>query len=150
MGIKKASMPISDALKEYDMLREQKKTIDSRMNYLSTLIKENAEENGVTSDNGSYFVDTPEFVYGKVARTSISLNDEKALEFVKKNRYMECVVMKETLDLKAFSERISTGDITSEDVEKLSVKSVSYAVDVKKKSELPEVQETILKEAKRK
>ena len=79
--ITKVSIPIEEALTEYDRLREESKRIKNRMDVLSKTIKDFAEANGTKNDVGSFYAENDDFIFGKQARKSVSFNEEKAIAF---------------------------------------------------------------------
>ena len=144
------SSEISSLLEEYDILRNQEKHIKSRMTTLSDLIKAYAEENGEIS-NGSYYMEVGNYQIGKVARKSISFDEEKAIQFFKDNDLEDCVVLKEVINDEAVEEYVNNGTLTRSDLDDITKVKVSYSVLVKAKEEITdEVEETSLKVASKK
>ena len=137
-----SSNSIEAMVSEYDSLRSRKKVIEDRMKYLSEEIKKQAKENGVKDSNGSYFSNTPAFVFGAVAKKSVSFNQEKAIEFLKDKKYNECITTVEIINDKAVESRIEKGDISYDELESITDQKVSYSIDVKVKEEMPEVEQT--------
>jgi hypothetical protein len=138
----KATQSIESMLSEYDKLREEKKRIDDRMKVLSSDIKDYAEKHGTKNDTGSYYSETEAFSFGKQAKKSVSFDEPKALSFLKNHSFTECIETKEVINEKAVENRVAKGDISYADLEDITVTKVTYAIDIKKKDELPEVQET--------
>lgn len=136
------SMPIGKLLEEYDNLREQKKTIEERMKFLADQIKANAERVGVKDDKGSFYAEDEQFVYGKQCKKSVSFNQEKAISYFKDHGYTDCIETVEVINEDAVEGRINTGDISFEDLEEITNTKVSYAIDIKKKEEMPVVEQT--------
>lgn len=136
------SMPIGKLLEEYNSLREQKKVIEDRMKFLSDLIKADAERVGVKDDKGSFYAENEQFVYGKQCKKSVSFNQEKAISYFKNHGYTDCIETVEVINEDAVEGRINTGDISFEDLEEITNTKVSYAIDIKKKEEMPVVEQT--------
>lgn len=136
------SLPVNVLLREYYELREQKKTIEDRMKVLAEQIKSFAETQGVKDDKGSYYAEDEQYVYGKQCKKSVSFDKDKALEFFKNRGYEDCIDTVEVINEGAVEEHINTGDISFEDLESITNTKVSYAVDVKKKEEMPVVEQT--------
>lgn len=136
------SLPIGAMLSEYDSLREQKKKIEDRMKYLADQIKANAEKVGVKDDKGSFYAEDEQFIYGKQCKKSISFNQEKALSYFRDHGYDDCITTVEVINEEAVESRINTGDISFEDLEDITTTKVSYAIDLKRKEEMSEVEQT--------
>ena len=136
------SLPIGAILSEYDSLREQKKKIEDRMKYLADQIKANAEKVGVKDDKGSFYAEDEQFIYGKQCKKSVSFNQEKALSYFRDHGYDDCITTVEVINEEAVESRINTGDISFEDLEDITTTKVSYAIDLKRKEEMPEVEQT--------
>ena len=136
------SLPIGAMLSEYDSLREQKKKIEDRMKYLADQIKANAEKVGVKDDKGSFYAEDEQFIYGKQCKKSVSFNQEKALSYFRDHGYDDCITTVEVINEEAVESRINTGDISFEDLEDITTTKVSYDIDLKRKEEMPEVEQT--------
>ena len=136
------SLPIGAMLSEYDSLREQKKKIEDRMGYLANQIKANAEKVGVKDDKGSFYAEDEQFIYGKQCKKSVSFNQEKALSYFRDHGYDDCITTVEVINEEAVESRINTGDISFEDLEDITTTKVSYAIDLKRKEEMSEVEQT--------
>lgn len=136
------SLPIGAMLSEYDSLREQKKKIEDRMKYLADQIKANAEKVGVKDDKGSFYAEDEQFIYGKQCKKSVSFNQEKALSYFRDHGYDDCITTVEVINEEAVESRINTGDISFEDLEDITTTKVSYAIDLKRKEEMSEVEQT--------
>lgn len=135
-------LPIGTLLQEYNTLRDEKKRIEDRMKKLADLIKDNAEKVGVKDDKGSYYAEDENYIYGKQCKKSVSFNQEKALSYFKDHGFEDCIDTVEVINETAVEEHINTGDISFEDLESITDTKVSYAIDLKKKEDMPEVQET--------
>ena len=155
MVVKKKSIvspivPVETLLDRYSRLRDEKKTIEAELKKLSDEIKEAAERTGTKDDKGSYYAEAGNYIFGKVAKKSVSFDEGKALDFVRKKGFTDCIVTIESLDEGAIENRINSGDISYEELEGITTTKVSYAVDVKKKEEMPIVEETVLPSAAKK
>lgn len=136
------SIPAVRLLEEYDNLREQKKIIEARMKTLADQIKAQAEKVGVKDDKGSFYAEEGQFVYGKQCKKSVSFDAEKAISYFKAHGFDDCIATVEVINEEAVETRINTGDISYEDLEDITTTKVSYAVDIKKKEEMPVVEQT--------
>lgn len=148
--IKKVSPPINEVVQEYDTIRVQEKTLKERKKYLADIIKDYAQEHGVKDDTGSLYCDSDSFIYGATAVKKTTLDEEKALEYLKASKDPEvnaCVVTKEYVNEDAVEECITKGLLTVEEVQKLVNTKVSYSVSVKEKEVIEDVQEYELQKA---
>ena len=148
--ITKVTLPIADVLKEYTALREQEKVVKSRKDYLASLIKDYAGNHGAKDSNGSYYCETDELIYGATAVKKVSLDQEKAIKFLKRydnDTVNKCVKTKEYVDEKAVEDCISSGLLTVEEVQDLSVTKVTYSTLVKAKEVIEDVEEYSLQKA---
>lgn len=139
------AFPIVSFLEEYDNLREQKKTIEARMKTLAEHIKAEAEKSGTKDDKGSFYAQTENFIYGKQCKKSVSFDTDKAITYFKEHGYTDCINTVEVVNEDAVENRINTGDISYEDLEGITITSVKYAIDLKRKEEMTEVQQTEVK-----
>lgn len=145
---KLASVPsIESKVKEYDGLREESKIIKKRTDDLAKEIKEYAENNGVKDDKGSFYCDLGGYLFGKQAKKSVSFKKDEAIEFFKTKKLFDAVKIIETIDEDAVEKYISEGNITFEDLESITETKVTYAIDLKKKEDMPEVEEVTLQMA---
>lgn len=133
---------IDDKVQEYDRLREEAKTIKSRMDTLSKEIKDYASKHGVKDDKGSFYCDNGRFLFGQQAKKSVSFVADKAIEFFKSHGLFNAVKTVETIDEDAVEQYINEGKITFEDLESITSTKVTYAIDLKKKEDMPVVEET--------
>ena len=120
---------INDKVQEYYRLREESKTIKSRMDTLAKEIKEYASKNGVKDDKGSFYCDNGSFMFGQQAKKSVTFVVDKALAFFKSNGLFDAVNTTEVIDEEAVERYINEGKTT-------------YAIDLKKKEDMPVVEET--------
>ena len=133
---------IDDMVQEYFALREQSKTIKSRMDVLAKEIKSYASENGVKDDKGSSYCDNGAFMFGQQAKKSVSFVKDKAIEFFKTHGLLDAVKITEVIDEDAVEKYINEGSITFDDLEKITETKTTYAIDLKKKEDMPVVEET--------
>lgn len=138
----KTVVSIEQKVTEYDKLRAQSKTIKSQMDKLSAQIKDSAEKLGTKDDKGSYFYETDQYIFGKVAKKSVSFSEEKAIKFFKKKGLDKCIDIVEVINEEAVSGYVSSGDITYEELDDITQTKTTFAVDVKKKEEMPEIEQT--------
>lgn len=138
-------IPIDILLEEYVALREQSNTIKKRMSEISTEIKNYAEEFGVKNDSGSFYCENDKYVFGKQAKKSVNFDEDKAIDYFTRKKFNDCLDTKVVINEDAVEERISTGDISYEDLESITTTKVSYAVDVKEKEVVEDtVKETVV------
>lgn len=133
---------IDDKVQEYHALREQSKTIKSRMDVLAKEIKDYASKNGVKDDKGSFYCDNGAFSFGQQAKKSVTFVVDKALEFFKSHGLTDAIKTVEVIDEEAVERYINDGRVTFDDLESITQTKVSYAIDLKKKEDMPVVEET--------
>ena len=133
---------IYDKVNEYYELREKSKTIKSRMDVLAKEIKEYASTNGVKDDKGSSYCENKDFMFGQQCKKSVSFIKDKAIEFFKIHGLHNAVKITEVIDEDEVEKYINEGSISFEDLESITETKVTYAIDLKKKEEMPVVEET--------
>ena len=139
----KKTIPVREYIQEYVRLREEKKRIDARLSQISEALKQYAEDKGQKDDKGSYYFERDGYSVGKQARKSITFDLDKAVKFFRKRGYHECIVTREEIDMDAVNELFSEGEITEEDLEKITNTKVTYSIDIKPVEEVTdEVVET--------
>lgn len=132
---------ILNMVSEYQELKRQEKLIAERKKLLADNIKAFAEKNGTKDDNGSFYSESDQFVFGSQCRKSISLDEPKALIMLKDKGFDDCIDLKPVINEKKVEERLANGDLTAEEIEKVSKVKVSMAIDVREKESFVEVQE---------
>ena len=133
---------INDKVQEYHRLREEAKTIKSRMDTLAKEIKEYASKNGTKDDKGSFYCDNGVFMFGQQAKKSVTFVLDKALEFFKSHGLTDAVKTVEAIDEEAVERYINEGKVTFDDLESITQTKTTYAIDLKKKEDMPVVEET--------
>lgn len=138
--------------KEYAELSAQIKQLETRKKQLSDLIKENAEKYGVKDDKGSYYLESAEHIMGKVAKKSFKIDQDKAVKVLESLGLGDVVdeVTVKTVNEDKLDKAVSDGRISFDTVEDFTEVKTSYSVLVKEKEEVPEVEQTTLKAARRK
>lgn len=138
---------------EYDEVSNQIKMLDKTKKSLSESIKKLAEKFFPEDDKGSHIGDNGAYQCGKQAKHSISLNEGRAMEIIRKKHLTKQLVTQKTVDVideKALETCVATGKITQEEFDYMMDDVVSYAVVVKKLEEMPEVEQTTVHKAARK
>lgn len=138
---------IDDKVQEYHRLREESKTIKNRMDTLAKEIKDYATQNGVKDDKGSFYCDNKSFMFGSQAKKSVSFKRDVALVFFKAKGLLDAIKITEVIDEDAVEKYINEGAITFEDLESITETKVSYAIDLKKKEDMPVVEESTVQMA---
>lgn len=129
---------------EYAQLSKQSKIIEDRKKVLSEAIKAYAQTNGTRDDKGSLYCESDYFTFGAQCKKSISLDEDKAMDFLESKGFTECIRTVPKVDEDALEKRVSCGDITPEEFESITKSKVTYAVSIKAKEtvdEMPEVQQ---------
>lgn len=140
--------------KEYLDINSKVKKLNDTKKMLSDKIKEATLELGVKDDKGSHFYENEEVMTGRVAKKSVSLNEEKTFALLKeKGIYDEVVeeVVVQKINEDALESKVMDGTISNEEFEGICDVKVSYSVSVKEKEEMPAVETTkVLKAASKK
>ena len=105
-------------------------------------IKEYASKNGAKDDKGSFYCDNGTFQFGQIAKKSVSFVFDKAIEFFKTRGLLNAIKTTEVIDEEAVERYINEGKITFDDLESITQTKVTYAIDLKKKEDMPVVEET--------
>ena len=129
---------------EYSDLSKQIKELEARRKELSDKIKAGAENFGVKDDKGSFYCEDDQITFGKVAKKSFSINQEKAVEKLNSMGLGDVVdvVTVSTVNEDKLNEAVNGGRISLEDVETFTDVKVSYSVTVKEKDAVPVVEQT--------
>lgn len=138
--------------KEYAELSAQIKELETKKKDLADKIKSGAESFGVKDDKGSYYLENDQHILGKVAKKSFKIDQEKAVETLESIGLGDVVdiVTVKTINEDKLSKAVAEKRITLDTVKKFTSETVSYSVLVKEKEEVPEVEQSTLKVAKRK
>lgn len=139
--VKLSSQGIDLKVEEYAKLRDEAKIIKDRMGILSKEIKDYATQNGVKDDKGSFYCDNGSYQFGNQAKKSVSFKSDEALEFLKERGLSDAIDTVEVINESAVEKYINEGIITFDDLESITQTKVSYAIDLKKKEVMEEVQE---------
>ena len=112
------------------------------MDVLAKEIKEYAQKNGAKDDKGSFYCDNGAFQFGQQAKKSVSFKKEEAIAFFKTKGLHDAIKIIEAIDEDAVERYITDGAVTFEDLESITETKVTYAIDLKKKEDMPVVEET--------
>lgn len=158
MALKKLKKPqltqknIESLGREYAELSQTIIQLDSRKKELADLIKKGAEEFGVKDDKGSFYLESDEYVMGKVSRQSFSLDQEKAVKTLESLGLGDLVdvVTTKVVNEDKLNKAVSEGRVSFDTVEGFTNVKTSYSVLVKEKEEVPMAEQSNLKVARRK
>ena len=159
--IKVTAVDVDNMAEEYHRLSEQIAVLTKRKTELSNAIKEVVASLGTKDNKGSQYLNTSNFVCGRVHSQKIDINQDKAYEYLtnhqdtKGGSFADCIhqVTTYVVDEDDLAKAVKEGRI---DIKTLrdncyDVKE-SYSVSVKPKKaeeETPEVEVTSLKKAAR-
>lgn len=138
---------------EYLEVSSQIKELEAKKKTLSDKIKEGAETYGVKDDKGSFYCDTESCIFGKVAKKSMKLDQEKAVDTLESMGLGDLVdvVTVKTVNEERLSSAVQSGRITLKKVEEFTNTTTTYSVSVKAKEEVvAEVEQSTLKVARKK
>lgn len=127
---------------EYAALAAQKKQLEDRLKFLSDQIKKGAEQFGTKDDKGSFYLEDDTLLLGRVAKKSMSFNQERAVDTLERSGLGDVVdvVTVKTVNEEKLTAAVQAGRISLNEVEKFTDTKVTYAVTVKPKEAMPEVQ----------
>ena len=144
---------IESYVEEYSRLSEEAKTIDKRRKELAGFIKDYAEKHGTKDDKGSFYCENENFIYGRQAKASIVPRDNICAT-LKTMGFSDCVKTVETPDREMIDKYHNEGALTDDNIKELfEVKQSTPSVYVKRKEEMPEIEQgkaTVSKAACRK
>lgn len=149
MALKKVGKKVTSMFKKEDaftMAREYAdvsakiKELEAYKKDLATKLKQCAVEYGVKDDKGSSYTENDSFVVGNVAKKSVKLNQERALDYCKTNK-LDCIETVEVVNEDILEQLVSEGAVSIEDVESLMDIKTTYSVSVVEKEEMPEVEQ---------
>ena len=138
--------------KEYSDISAQIKVLEDRKKDLSAKIKEGAEQYGVKDDKGSFYLESDDFIMGKVANKTLSIKQDEAVKTLKSMGLGDVVdtVTVETVNEDKLQKAVQDKRISLDEVEKFTDVKVTYSVLVKEKEAMPEVEVSTAKVARKK
>lgn len=138
--------------REYADISAQIKQLEERKKSLSEKIKQGAEQFGVKDDKGSYYLESDSFIMGKVAKKSFKIDQDKAVKTLESMGIGDVVdvVTVKTVNEDKLQKAVQEKRLTISDVKGFTNESISYSVSVKEKEEVPEVEQSTLKVARKK
>lgn len=138
--------------REYSEISAHIKSLEAKKKDLADKIKQGAEVYGVKDDKGSFCYESNTHYLSKVAKKSVSIDQEKAIATLEEMG-LEDLIHEEvvrTVDESLLEEAVLEKRISIEDVEGFTNVKTSYSVLVKEKEECPEVKQSNLLVARRK
>ena len=138
--------------KQYAEISAKIKQLEEEKKALADRIKAGAEQFGVKDDKGSFYLESDNFIMGKVAKKSFKIDQElavKTLESMGLGDVVDEVVVK-TVNEDRLQIAVNHKRLDLDIVRAFTKESVSYSVSVKEKEALPEVEQTSLKAARNK
>ena len=148
--LKKSSTNMESTVASYNAIREQEKTLKGKKTELAQRIKDDAFMNGTKDSSGNYYVDGEDFIWGLQIKKSYNLDQEKALKFLEENGYEDCIKTVQVVDEDKLQKYLADEDITKDELVDMSNYKEVESVYVKKKEEMPEVEQTTLRAAQKK
>lgn len=135
---------IADVLQEYVVLRDNKKTIETRMKQLADEIKEYCTQYGTQDSNGSFYSENDSYAFGKQAKKKVTLDEENLIAYLKEKGITAPIKQKQYIDTEVLDKVLDNPDsgLSESEIEPFIKITTSYAVDIKVKEEMPEVEET--------
>ena len=96
------------------------------------------------------FTNGEDFIWGLQIKKSYNLDQEKALKFLEENGYEDCIKTVQVVDEDKLQKYLADEDITKDELVDMSNYKEVESVYVKKKEEMPEVEQTTLRAAQKK
>ena len=137
--------------REYAEISAQIKELEAQKKSLADRIKKEVERLGVKDDKGSYYFENDNYIMGKVARKSFKIDQEKAVSVLQSMGLGDVIDVETvyTVNEDRLQSAVQDKRITLETVEDFTEEKVSYSVSVKEKEEMPEVEVTTAKVARK-
>lgn len=137
--------------REYAEISAQIKELEAQKKSLADRIKKEVERLGVKDDKGSYYFENDNYIMGKVARKSFKIDQEKAVSVLQSMGLGDVIDVETvyTVNEDRLQSAVQDKRITLETVEDFTEERVSYSVSVKEKEEMPEVEVTTAKVARK-
>lgn len=131
---------------EYSELSKQIKVLDERKKLLATQIKEGAVKFGTLDDKGSSFIEVNGFVAGNVSKVSMSLNQNKGVEYLERKGLGDLIDEKviKTINEERLEKAVGEKRLTLDEVDSFTDRKTSYQVSVKSVEDMPEVEQSNL------
>lgn len=138
--------------REYADISAQIKALEEQKKALADKIKNGAEQFGVKDDKGSFYLESDSHIMGKVAKKSISINQDLAVQTLESMGLGDVVdeVVVKTVNEDRLEKAVQEKRLSLDEVEKFTNTKVSYSVLVKEKEEMPEVEVSTAKVARKK
>lgn len=136
---------------EYAQLSAQIKILEDKKKSLSEKLKEGATQYGVKDDNGSFYITSPTYTIGRIARKSITFKDSAIAYLKKKKLYDKCVDVEtiEKINEDKLKKQVENGKLNLADLRNITDENVTYSVSVKATEEIVPAEETKLASKKR-
>ena len=143
---------IGELGRQYAEISAQIKQLEERKKDLAEKIKNGAEQFGVKDDKGSFFLESDFFIMGKVAKKSFKIDQESAVGTLVSMGLGDVVdeVIVKTVNEDKLQQAVQDKRLSLDVVRGFTKESVTYSVSVKEKEEVPEIEQTTLKAAKKK
>ena len=138
--------------KEYADISAQIKQLEEKKKDLAEKIKNGAEQFGVKDDKGSFYLESDNYIMGKVAKKSMKIKQDEAVETLESMGLGDVVdvVTVRTVNEDRLEKAVRDKRITLNEVKEFTSETISYSVSVKEKEVVPEVEVTTLKAARKK
>jgi hypothetical protein len=145
----------SKLAQQYVAIRNQIKEMKKRKKELGGRIKEYAEQNADPDNNGNFYLSDDNYTFGKQARQSVGIDEEKAEEYLKElGIWEQASKVERKVDEDKIEDLLEEGKLDYDDIEEISYRRVSYAVSVREREnedgeDMPEVEVSEREEEKK-
>ena len=143
---------IANMAVEYAEVSSLIKQLEEKKKALAEKIKNGAEQFGIKDDKGSYYLESDSYIMGKVAKKTFKIDQDRAVETLESMGLGDVVdeVVVKTVNEDKLQKAVQNNRLSLDVVKAFTTESVSYSVSVKEKEEVPEVEQTTLKVARKK
>ncbi|MDR2361013.1 MAG: hypothetical protein LBD85_07070 [Oscillospiraceae bacterium] len=143
--LKKVPLSSADAeilVGQYDALRRQEAEIKKQKDKISDQLKLYADAVGIQDSNGSKYVKTDKFVFGKQARTSVGFVHDIAVDALTKRGLTDAVDVVRTVNEDKFEQLVGEGKVKIDEFIDIGAitSNTTYAIFVKSVDALTEVE----------
>ena len=132
---------------QYIAVSKKIKALEEEKKRLSDNLKKGAEKYGVKDDKGSFYCETESCIFGRVAKKTMKINQEKAVKDLTDLGMGDLIdeVIVRTVNTDRLENAVQSGKLSFDVVEGFTDVTTSYSVSVKEKEEIAEVEQTSLK-----
>lgn len=129
------TVDIVELSERYEAIRKQENLLKKEKENIAKTLKEYAINKGNKDSKGSSWVQQGGYTFGNLAKTSIKLNQEKALSYITEHKpdlVAECIDVIQVVSDAKLETLFKEGRLTMEELEALMDVKTTYQISVKK------------------